>query len=235
MCDAGRNCISVDGACWSPRYVIRKVGLGQDGNNLVVCTFMDFCFLLFENFFPQRNSDGYRSASEKRLDDAVTTVDTDLGARHEAGGITCQEDDGTLHVHQHGRLQQLQGENSQTSLPGHPSEKRVVSIRVSRLWKVGTHATHRGQALPRFLYKLSIAGRRKLRLSAYLELRVVCENGLGELGEHVAGAGYTRVSRRGDRRVTSSNLRQLTRTPFFAHSTAREAAMCFTATRIERD
>lgn len=197
--------------------------------------FVDFCFLLFENFFPQETATVTGAPTRQRLNDAVTTVDTDLGARHEAGGITCQEDDGTLYIHQHERPQQPQGENSQPSLPGHPSEKRVVSIRVSRLWKLATHATHGCQALPRFLCKLSVAERTKFRPPTYLELRVVCENGLRELGEHVAGAGYTRISRRGDRRVTSSNLRQLTRTPFFAHSTAREAAMCFTATRIERE
>lgn len=102
--------------------------------------------------------------------------------------------------------------------------------RVSPLCKQATHATHRCQALPRFLHNLSVAKKRiRFCSTAYLKLRVVRENGLRELGEHVAGADYTRVSKEYYRRVTSSDLRVLTRTPFFAHSTAREAAMCFTA------
>ena len=137
-------------------------------------------------------------------------------------------------MHQHEQPQQLQGENSQPSLPGHPSENRVVSVRVSHCGNqlltrpIGVKLSHV------FYTNCQSLTRQTLRPSTYLELRVVCENGLRELGEHVAGAEYTRVSKRSDRRVTSSNLRQLTRTPFFAHSTAREAAMCFTATRIER-
>lgn len=173
--------------------------------------------------------------AEERLDDAVTAVDTDLRTRHEAGSVTCQEDHSALHTHQHERPQQAQGANSQTSLLGLPSKQRTISTRASRLWKRATHATHGCQALPRFLHRLSVAKQRtRFCPPTYLELRVVRENGLRELGEHVAGAEYTRVRKQDDRRVTSSNLRQLTRTPFFAHSTAREAAMCFTATRIER-
>ena len=122
-------------------------------------------------------------------------------------------------------------ENSQPSLLALPSEGQAVS----NPWSVPVQIRHSRDPWvsdsPTFsMRELSVAAERAgLRQATDLELRIMRENGPRELGEHVAGAGYTRVSRRGNRRVTSSNLRQLTRTPFFAHSTAREAAMCFTA------
>ena len=71
--------------------------------------------------------------------------------------------------------------------------------------------------------------------SAYLELLVVCQDGLCEFRQHVAGAGR-KVDVSGAQMMLGSRvyLRQLTRTPFFAHSTASEAAICLTAARHVR-
>lgn len=54
------------------------------------------------------------------------------------------------------------------------------------------------------------------------------QNSLGELGQHVTGT-VKPLDSMGSKSPGRSYLRQLTLTPFLAHSTAKLEAICFTA------